>query len=63
VPAVGHELDDDRKQRLRAALRKQLSPGTCLTRSARCRGNPGPSGSRSGHHKEPSRRKRTRDGG
>jgi hypothetical protein len=24
---------------------------------------PGPSGSRSGHHKEPSRRTRTRDGG
>jgi acetoacetyl-CoA synthetase len=26
VPAAGHELDDDLKQRLRAALRKQLSP-------------------------------------
>jgi acetoacetyl-CoA synthetase len=26
VPAAGHELDDDLRQRLRAALRKQLSP-------------------------------------
>ena len=26
MPAAGHELDDDLKQRLRAALRKQLSP-------------------------------------
>ena len=47
VPAAGRELDDDLAGRLRAALRSQLSPGTCRTRSTRCRVSRGPCPGRS----------------